>query len=171
MSRALIALAASAGLGALAAPAVLRPPPGLLWNVTASAPVGLYWMHAGRSFAVGDWVAARAPADLQTLFVERRYLPAGTPLVKRIAAISPQCVCRSGARVTIDRRTVAWARADDRMARALPAWSGCLRLRSGELFLLNAARDSLDGRYFGPTSAGDIFAILTPVWIVHGAAS
>src|SRR3546814_1910708 len=40
------------------------------------------------------------------------------------------------------------ARARDRAGRPLPAWFGCRKLRSGELFTMNpAAPDSFDGRY------------------------
>jgi type IV secretory pathway protease TraF len=169
MRRVLIAAAAAAGLGALVAPMTLRPSPVLLWNATASAPIGLYLVHARRTLAVGDWVAARPPAGFATLFAERRYLPLGVSLVKRIAAISPQRVCRFGGRVSVDQRTVAWARSDDKAGRLLPAWSGCRRLRRGELLMLNSAPDSLDGRYFGPNVDRDIVGRLTPLWIVRGA--
>jgi conjugative transfer signal peptidase TraF len=170
VSRALIAACGTAGLAALVAPAVLRPPTALLWNATASAPVGLYWVHEGRSLAVGDWVAARAPEDLRTTFAERRYLPAGVPLVKRIAAVAAQRVCRLGAPVTIDQRAVARALTDDRMGRPLPSWRGCRKLQRGEVFLLNPDPDSLDGRYFGPISARNVVGRLTPLWIVGGAS-
>jgi conjugative transfer signal peptidase TraF len=170
VSRTLIAAGGVAGLVALLAPAVLRPPPALLWNATASAPVGLYRVHGGGALAIGDWVAARPPDGVRSMFVERRYLPLGVPLVKRIAAVPPQRVCRLGARVTVDQLTVAQASVDDRMGRPLPAWGGCRRLQYGEIFLLNPAPDSLDGRYFGPTSARDIVGSVTPLWIVGGAA-
>jgi len=169
VSRPLIAASGAAGLAALLAPAVLRTPPALLWNATASAPIGLYRVHGG-TLAIGDWVAARPPESMKTMLTERRYLPSGVPLVKRIAAVSPQRVCRFGARVTIDQLTVARALIDDRMGRPLPAWGGCRRLRYGELLLLNPAPDSLDGRYFGATSVRDVVGRLTPLWIVGGAA-
>jgi type IV secretory pathway protease TraF len=170
MSRALLAAGGTAGLAALVAPTIVRVPPALLWNVTASAPIGLYWVRGGGSLGVGDWVAARAPQNLRTMFAERGYLPPETPLVKQITALSPQRVCRLGARVTVGARTVAWARTRDWMGRVLPVWGGCRRLHNDQLFLLNAARDSLDGRYFGPSSARDIVGHLTPLWIVRGAA-
>jgi len=170
MSRTLVAVGGFVGLTALLAPTVLHLSAALLWNATASAPIGLYWIHASRPLSVGDWVAARPPDVARTLFAERRYLPVGVPLVKQIAAVSPQRVCRFGVRVTIDRRAGAQALTRDRMGRALPVWSGCRRLQRDEFLLLNAAAASLDGRYFGPSSGGDIVGRLTPVWIVKGAA-
>ena len=39
-----------------------------------------------------------------------------------------------------------------RLDRELPAWQGCRRIADGDIFLMNPdVRDSLDGRYFGPT--------------------
>jgi conjugative transfer signal peptidase TraF len=170
VNRGLIAVLGGAGLAAILAPTVLRPPMALLWNASASAPVGLYRVHESRPLAVGDWVAAWPPDDTRTLFAERRYLPAGVPLVKRAAALAPQRICRFGARVTIDQHTVARALIDDRKGRVLPVWSGCRRLQPGEIFVLNAAPDSLDGRYFGRTFLRDVIGRLTPLWTIGGAS-
>ena len=169
MSRRLVAAGVVAGVAALLAPVALRLPTALIWNATASAPIGLYRVHDDRPLAVGDWVAAWPPDDMRLLFSERRYLPSGVPLVKQVAALAPQRVCRFGARVTVDQRAVARALVEDRLGRVLPVWSGCRRLQPGEIFLLNAAPDSLDGRYFGPTFRRDIIGRLTPLWI--GGAS
>ena len=57
------------------------------------------------------------------------------------------------------------ARARDRLGRPLPAWFGCRKLRSGELFVMNpAAPGSFDGRYFGPLKLGTVIGRATPVW-------
>ncbi len=170
MNRRLIAVLGGAGVAAILTPTVLRPPTELLWNASASAPMGLYRVHEDQPLAVGDWVAAWPPGNIRTLFSERRYLPSDVPLVKQVAALAPQRVCRLGARVTVDQHAVARALIDDRMGRVLPVWGGCRRLRPSELFLLNAAPDSLDGRYFGPAFLRDVIGRLTPLWIVGGAS-
>src|SRR3546814_11125337 len=77
---------------------------------------------------------------------ERGYLPDRMPLLKRIAAVSGQRVCRFAHGVTIDGMLVGIARARDRAGRPLPAWFGCRTLRSGALFTMNPpAPDSFDG--------------------------
>jgi type IV secretory pathway protease TraF len=87
------------------------------------------------------------------------------PLIKRIAAVSGQRVCRFGHGVTIDGEFAGTARARDRLGRPLPAWSGCQTLRSGELFVMNpAAPGSFDGRYFGVLRMADVIGRTTPVW-------
>lgn len=136
-----------------------------VWNATASVPTGLYAIRRKASLHVGERVAIEPPPELRRLLAERGYLPTGMPLIKRIAAVSGQHVCRFGHGVTIDGAFVGVARARDRLDRPLPAWFGCRTLRSGELFVMNpAAPDSFDGRYFGVLREADVIGRATPVW-------
>ena len=107
----------------------------------------------------------RSPPALRRLLAERGYLPVGVPLLKRVAAVSGQRVCRFAHGVTIDGQLVGIARARDRRGRPLPVWSGCQRIARNELFFMNpAAPDSFDGRYFGVLSTRSIIGRATPVW-------
>jgi len=169
MNRAVLMLIAGAGVAAVLAPITLNPSPALLWNATASAPIGLYRVRSAGQLAVGDWVAARPPANLASLFAARRYLPLGVPLVKQIAALSPSQVCRIGRRISVDGRAMALAHGSDRLGRALPVWSGCRRLAAGQVFLLNPAPHSLDSRYFGPVVTTALVGRLTPLWVQRRA--
>lgn len=136
-----------------------------VWNATASVPTGLYAIRGRASLHVGERVAIEPPPELRRLLVTRGYLPTGVPLLKRIAAISGQHICRFGHGVTIDGQFVGAARARDRLGRALPAWFGCRTLRTGELFVMNpAAPDSFDGRYFGVLRMANVIGRATPVW-------
>src|SRR3546814_12618270 len=65
-------------------------------------------------------------------------------------------VCSSDLRVAI-------AKSHDRMGRPLPSWQGCHRVRTDELFLLNPAPDSLDGRYFGALPAAGLIGTAHPI--------
>lgn len=136
-----------------------------VWNVTASVPTGLYIIRGKASLHVGERVAVEPPPSLRRLLAERHYLPVGVPLIKRIAAVSGQRICRFRHGVTIDGAFVGIARPRDRLGRKLPAWFGCRTLRSGELFLMNPdAPDSFDGRYFGVLGMTDVIGRATPVW-------
>lgn len=159
------------GLGSLAAPALHAPRPWLVWNASASVPVGLYRALAEDDIAVGDLVAVTPPADLAVFLAERGALPRGVPMLKHAAALAGATVCREGAAVLVDGRRVATALPRDRRGRPLPAWSGCRTLAAGEVFLLNPdAPESLDGRYFGPLPMSSIVARLTPVWTENPAS-
>lgn len=136
-----------------------------VWNATASVPTGLYAIRGKASLHVGERVAIEPPPALRALLSERGYLPTGIPLIKRIAAVSGQRICRFGHGVTIDGDFAAAARARDRLGRPLPAWFGCRTLRSGDLFVMNpAAPDSFDGRYVGVLREADVIGRATPVW-------
>jgi conjugative transfer signal peptidase TraF len=137
----------------------------LVWNMTASVPIGLYWIRAKPYRYVGERVAIDPPPALRRILAERHYLPTGVPLLKRVAAVRGQRVCRFDHGVTIDGAFVGTARARDRQGRTLPTWSGCRRLRNGELFVMNPdAPDSFDGRYFGVLNERDVTGRATPVW-------
>src|SRR3546814_16635298 len=112
---------------------------------------------------VGALVAITPPAQLARFLDRRRYLPIGVPLLKHVAARPGTQVCRFGSRVTIDRHVVAIALDRDSHGRPLPAWRGCRILGRAEFFLLNAAADSMDGRYFGPIPATGLLGRATPV--------
>lgn len=155
-------------LMSLAAPALglalPAPGPALLWNTTASAPVGFYRLAPARRLHPGQWAALRPPPALASWLARAGYLPKGALLLKRITAGPGARVCRAGERLLIDGRLAAYARRRDGRGRPLPAWRGCRTLQDGEIFLLNLAPDSLDGRYFGSSRASDVVALATPLW-------
>ena len=96
---------------------------------------------------------------------DRGYLPKGVPLMKRVLAVSGQTVCRTNLTITVDRVRAPFRPRRDRAGRDLPVWQGCRRIPTGEIFLMNwQVRDSLDGRYFGPTSTDHIIGRAVPLW-------
>jgi len=137
----------------------------LLWNASASAPRGLYLLRPAERLHVGELVVEQPPASLANMLAARGSLPLGVPLLKYIAALAGQSVCRRHNIVTIDDLAVAVARDRDHLGRPLPVWQGCRTLRAGEVFLLNPdAPDSFDGRYFGVLPVSTITAGATPLW-------
>ena len=156
-----------AGIVAAATLATLTVPVSryAVWNVSASVPTGLYAIRGRASLHVGERVAILPPPSLRQFLADRRYLPSSVPLLKRIAAISGQRVCRFAHGVTIDGQYVSATRARDRLGRPLPVWAGCHNLKSGELFVMNpAAPDSFDGRYFGVLHVTDVIGRAAPIW-------
>jgi conjugative transfer signal peptidase TraF len=148
----------------VAASALWKPPTLLVWNASASAPVGLYRLASGKDVRRGEMVVAWTPGPARLLAARRRYLPANVPLVKRVAAIAGDRVCASGEAVSINGRRAAVRQKLDAAARAMPWWSGCRDLRSGEYLLLVDSRDSFDGRYFGITREADLVGRAVLVW-------
>ena len=157
---ALIGLGIGILLGTIAHPPKVR----LLWNASASAPIGLYLIKPGAPLEVGDMVAARSPEGARQLAATRGYLPSGVPLVKRVAATNGSEVCALRANILVDGRTVARRRKRDAQGRDMPWWSGCRRLQSGEILLLNRAAASFDSRYFGPVDRSAIIGKAVLIW-------
>jgi len=152
------------GIAAIIASVPVKPV-ALVWNASASVPVGLYRI-APAGTVRPDMIAAVRPApDMAQLMTARGYLGSGALLLKPVAATAGQTVCRTGFVVTIDGRSAGTALRTDRIGRPLPAWSGCRILPPGTVFLL--ARDvpaSFDGRYFGPVATARIVGRAIPVW-------
>ena len=154
------------GLGAIGLPLVGRPAPLLIYNASASAPIGLYRVLPADPIRRGDLVLARTPPTARRFAAERGYLPETVPLVKRVAAMAGDAVCVRDHLVSIDGRHVADQLVADAEGRPLPAWTDCRALEPDEIFLLMAdIPDSFDGRYFGPVPASAVIGRLVPLWL------
>ncbi|WP_298672616.1 S26 family signal peptidase [uncultured Sphingomonas sp.] len=153
------------GCACVAATIIAPPLPRLVWNASASAPIGLYRIVPGARIARGDMVVARMPQRSLMLAARRHYIPANVPLVKRVAARAGDRICAAGATITMNGNPLATRRAVDMRGRPLPWWNGCRTLGHGALLLLMAdTPDSFDGRYFGPTPAADVIGKATFLW-------
>lgn len=165
MTRAGLIVATALAAVGVGYPGLTPMPVKLIWNASASAPVGFYTIDFDGPFEVTDLVAVDAPEPLATFLADRGYLPKGVPLLKRVRAVSGQTVCRSGHVVTVDGVIAGVTLERDRIGRELPVWQGCQHIHTGEIFLMNwQVRDSLDGRYFGLISTDQIIGRAVPLW-------
>ena len=127
--------------------------------------IGLYRVQPDPRPHIDDIVVVRPPSDLVWFLAEGGYLPRGVPLLKHVAALGGQRVCRTGRAVSIDGEHVGDALERDHRGRPLPAFQGCVVLTDAQVFLFNADRaDSLDGRYFGPLERTTIVGRASPIW-------
>ncbi|MFA4952367.1 MULTISPECIES: S26 family signal peptidase [Brevundimonas] len=131
-----------------------RCPALALVNESPSLPKGVYFRQPGEGPDRNAIVAVPQPR------VARPYLsglgmPQDILLIKRVAAVGGEVVCRSDDEVRTPDRVVR-ARSRDRQGVALPTWSGCRRLASDEVFLLGDTASSFDSRYFGPVHRDQI---------------
>jgi conjugative transfer signal peptidase TraF len=151
-------------MAALLASLLWPAPPLLLWNASGSSPVGLYSVTAATP-RVGEMAVAWAPPAARQIAAARSYLPLRVPLVKRVAAVRGDRVCARGNRLFVNGRFAAVRRSSDPSGRAMPWWSGCVRLGRGDLLLLSADRAlAFDGRYFGVTRASDVIGKAELLW-------
>ena len=149
----------------IAAAAAVDMPVKLIWNATASAPVGFYTVEPAGRIEVPELVAIMPPEPLAGFMVGRGYVARDIPLLKRVLGLPGQRVCRTGRTITVDNVEMGEALERDRIGRDLPVWQGCRLIAEGELFLMNwDVRDSLDGRYFGPIPASSVIGRALPLW-------
>jgi len=154
-----------AGAALIVAPAWSRPDLRFVWNASASVPVGLYRIVPAERLDVTDLAVVMPPDELAAFLAERRYLPRGLPLIKRVLALSGTEVCRHGARITAYGTAYGEAREHDTRSRPLPVWQGCRTLGDDDAFFMNwDSPDSFDGRYFGPLPLSTVVGRAVPVW-------
>ena len=165
MTRLGYALVTTAAVSLLGVSSIASFAPKLIWNASASTPIGLYAISASDGLEATDLVAVRAPEPIASFLADGGYLPRGVPLLKRVAGFPGQRVCRTGHTITVDGQAIGGALDRDRRGRELPIWQGCRVIADDELFLMNwQVRDSLDGRYFGPLPATAVIGRATPLY-------
>lgn len=160
---ALLPLAAAIFGVALIGISAIAHAPLLVWNASASAPIGFYRVVSG-TLERGDLVLVQPSKSIAKLAAERRYLPAGMPLIKRIAAMGGDDVCAFDGAIIINSKIVAHQLEADSEGRPMPRWNECRALDVDEIFLLLTPTDSFDSRYFGPVPRAQIIGRLAPLW-------
>lgn len=90
----------------------------LVWNASASVPIGLYGLEPPRGLRVGDLVAVAPSRHLADFMTERGYLGRGVPLMKHVSALPGWTVCRLRTTITVDGvarggRSIATAKGAD----------------------------------------------------------
>ncbi|MGV1954181.1 S26 family signal peptidase [Agrobacterium sp. 22-214-1] len=157
-----------AALGASAS-TVIPTSTKLIWNATASAPIGFYTVELAEAIEVPELVAVLPPEPLAEFMLSRGYVGRGVPLLKRVLGLPGQKVCRIGRTITVDAIEMGEALEHDRMGRDLPTWQGCSVIAEGQLFLMNwEVRDSLDGRYFGTLPVSAVIGRAVPLYTDDG---
>lgn len=112
----------------------------------------------------GQLAVIRLPEAGRALADARGYLPRRALLIKPVAAVPGDTVCRQGPFVTINGRLRAIADRKDMRLRLLPHWHGCHHLATSELFVLSTVSGSFDSRYLGPIERGNVLGTAEPIW-------
>lgn len=164
-NRSAIYVLSALGIAAVAGTATTARTPVLVWNATASAPIGLYVCLPEPSLKQGDLVLVRPPVAIAQFASRRGYLPANVPLVKHIVALSGDTICARDNSIFLNGQPLVQRQIIDGQGRPLPHWSGCHTLASHEVFLaMTHVPDSFDGRYFGAIPVANIVGRLVPLW-------
>jgi len=160
------ATTAAVVISALFASLFWPPRPLLVWNASASSPIGLYLVRSARGARPGDMVVAWPPEAARALGAERHYLPRNVPMVKLVVAAAGDRVCAVGEAIFVNGRLEALRREADPSGRPMPWWTGCETIPQGDLFLLNPGiPNAFDGRYFGVTPSDLVVGRASLLWL------
>lgn len=163
-TRLVLALTIKLAVSAIALSALINPRPWIVYNASASVPLGWYQVDPPGPVKRGELVLVNLPDTMRALADERQYVPKTVPLIKPVAAHDADEVCAEGEVILINGRSVGTRQRKDRTGRDMPRWSGCRRLAEDEVFLFNANSPlSFDGRYFGVTKASAIIGKVRPL--------
>ena len=156
-------MAGTAGLSLLAITTVFQPTERLIWNRSASAPEGFYWRY-DRPPTRDDCAVVSPKSEAARWAREHGYTGENWPLIKRVAGLPGDEICRHGDTIFINGEARAEARHQSSNGIELHVWAGCRRLNASQIFLLNDHPASLDGRYFGPTPSAHISGSASLIW-------
>ena len=137
----------------------LKTEPPVILNETPSMAKGAYVrVNDAAKLKRGDIIAMEMTGQARDYLVRKLGYPEDTMLIKRVAGISGDLVCREKNAVTIGSKAVVAARMD-RHGNSLPAWRGCRVLSPNQVFLLGDHASSFDSRYFGPVTKDELSGI------------
>ena len=128
-----------------------------LVNESPSLSRGVYIRLLGAAPGRDAVVAVPQPGSVRA-YLGRLGMPGDLLLIKRVAAVGGDTVCRRDDRLVTPGRTVVVQDRDGRGV-TLPAWRGCRRLGTEELFLLGDTPSSFDSRYFGPVHRSQVTGV------------
>ena len=119
-------------------------------NISVSAPIGIYLLRAPKQIEIGKLVTFKLPKEFEAFAKNVAWLKEDEDLLKPVAAVKGDLVCRRGSEVSINGSIVARAKDNDTHGHILPSWQGCQVIQTGYFFPLSLHHEnSFDGRYFG----------------------
>ena len=129
-----------------------RSAPLAIINETPSMQKGLYVrIDDAQDLKRGEIVAMAMPTSAKDYLVGKLGYPADTLLIKRVAALPGEEVCRHEDTLTVAGKELH-AKARDTRGNVLPNWQGCHKLSNERIFIQGDHPGSFDSRYFGPVS-------------------
>lgn len=136
----------------------------LVYNRSASLPVGWYLIVPTQQLHVGDIVVFKAPSQAEALAIERGWLPKGDLMLKQIGALAGMSY-----RIQDDGQFYVgdayWGQAleVDRQDRPMPQLRGSFTVESGNFLPVSHHPTSFDGRYYGTVPLANIRCKVVPV--------
>ncbi|MBK8177257.1 MAG: S26 family signal peptidase [Rhodospirillales bacterium] len=144
----------------------------LKFNSSPSLPRGWY-VRSNQPIARGGLVWFRLPPVMADYVASvpgmaAWYADPENGLLKPVAAVAGDTICRDGLAFSINGHVVGTALPFGPSGRPLPVWSGCRRLAVGEIAVFSdRIPDSDDSRYYGAIAA--TAAVAYRPWLVEAS--
>lgn len=136
----------------------------LVYNATASYPIGFYRVHS--NYSESDVVWFDVPNNVERLVFGRNYIPQNAKLMKKIIAGEGASWCVSDRSLIVEGISVGKIRTEDSNKLPLPQLpEGCNTLGLDEVIVASPHPLSFDSRYFGPVKKETVHGRLEALWI------
>lgn len=128
-----------------------RLPQLLVYNTTASVPVGWYLLLPPQDVSRDDMVVFTVPEDIEKLAVERGWLPKGTKMLKRVGGLAGDMYGVNKSRqFYVNGVYIEQASLVDGKGQQMPDRSSGIHMVEDDCFLpVGDNSHSFDGRYYG----------------------
>lgn len=138
----------------------------LIYNATASYPLGFYRLRAKDSFERGDLVIFAVPPGVRDLVRDRSYIPPRGDLMKTIIGVAGDRYCLRDDYFYVRGLPVGPVFKTDARSQPLPRLTtGCREVPSGSVLVASRSIErSFDSRYFGPIPTHTILGVTEPLW-------
>jgi type IV secretory pathway protease TraF len=137
-------------------------------NVMGSLPYGVYWLMRPAAVVIpGQIVLVQTPTTTALMRTLHGSLSAAWPLLKRVAAVGGDPICRLAGTLYIDGRPWGPVYVTSPTGERLPHWLAdgeCRVVPTGEVFVASDQDGSLDSRYVGTIPLAAIHAQAVPLW-------
>ncbi len=131
-------------------------------NQTQSLPRGFYRIIEQEDYHRGDLVAFHIPDTIRT-FIESKYqLPRDAYLMKYIVGVPGDTYSISNGKFVVEGELIGDVLAADSEGGPMPVYHYKGVLEQGVLVAKKELSTSIDSRYFGPVSQGDIIGVAEP---------
>jgi conjugative transfer signal peptidase TraF len=151
---------------AIAFASFAAPQPLLLFNGSASEPVGLYVRSLAQP-GPGRLVAFHPPPAARTYVAAHMPQIGRGGILKELVAGPGAQLCIEGQMLVLDGEALGAVIERDSAGRELPHWQGCRVLGAGEYAAFSSRiPKSFDSRYFGPVRDSDLIGVFRPLWVV-----
>lgn len=128
-------------------------------NMTASMPLGIYWLEEPKEIRRGDIIIFDADDDVMSIVVERGWLKPDMHFIKYVYGVSGDIYSIRNGRYIVNGEDKGAVQKYDSKSRALPSFlrEGEYAVPDGYVLVGTPVVNSFDSRYYGPVPLSKVY--------------